>query len=171
MRYQLILAGLLAAATATAAAQPGAPGRVPTKTRNVMMFTELENQWMAAVQKHDSATLDKLVADKYELRTSAAPGVPTPRADSLKQAESLPPFSSSIDQMAVHEYGDVMVVSFMWTIDAPKDAGVAHNVFVVDTWKRNGDNWQVQVRYAAPADASGHVPGVTAPAPAPQKKI
>lgn len=168
MRYLLILAGLLAAATATAAGQ--APGRVPTKTRNVLLFTELENQWLAAVQKHDSAALDKLVADKYELRTSAAPGEPTPRADSLKQAQSLPAFNSAIGQMAVHEYGDLMVVSFQWKIDAPPGSGVAQNVFVVDTWKRSGDNWQVQVRYAAPVGTPEVVPGSAAPPAAPQKK-
>jgi ketosteroid isomerase-like protein len=73
--------------------------------------------------------------------------------------------------MAVHEYGDLMVVSFLWKIDAPQKAGVAQNVFVVDTWKRNGDNWQVQVRYASPVGAAAGVPGAVAPAQAPQKKI
>jgi ketosteroid isomerase-like protein len=171
MKYLLILVGLLSAATATAAGQVGAPGRVPTMTRNVMIFTELEKQWLDAVQKHDTATLDKLVADGYEERTSAAPGVPTPRTESLQQAQSLPAFSSTIGQMAVHDYGDLMVVSFLWKIDAPQKAGVAQNVFVVDTWKRNGDNWQVQVRYASPVAAAAGVPGAVAPAPAPQKKI
>jgi hypothetical protein len=171
MKYLLILIGLLAGAHATAAGQPGAPGRVPTPTRNVMTFTELEKQWADAVQKRDTATLGKIVGDKFEVRSSAAPGVPTPREDSLKQSMSLPPFASSIGQMAVHEYGDLMVVSFLWQIDAPKNAGVAQRVFVVDTWKRNGDNWQVQVRYAAPVDTTASVPGVSAPSPAPQKKI
>jgi hypothetical protein len=67
--------------------------------------------------------------------------------------------------MAVHEYPDLMVVSFMWKIAAPQGAGLAQNVFVVDTWKRAGDSWQVVVRYAAPADAQAVIPGAVAPSP------
>ena len=112
------------------------------------------------------------VDERFELRSGAAPGTPTPRDESLKQAQSLPAFQSAIGQMAVHEYGDLMVVSFLWKIDAPQGAGVAQTVFVVDTWKRNGDSWQVLVRYATPVNAAQSVPGAVAPNPqAPQKKI
>jgi ketosteroid isomerase-like protein len=171
MKHLLILVGLLAASSAMAGGQ--ATGRtVPTVTRNVLTFTELENEWADAVQKHDTATLDKLVADRFEVRSSAAPGVPTARDESLKQSLALAPFKSAIGQMAVHEYGDLMVVSFLWKIDAPKAAGLAKNVFVVDTWKRNGDNWQVLVRYAAPVDATAGIPGALKPsAESLQKKI
>jgi hypothetical protein len=162
MKYLLILVALFVGVNATAAGQANGRGS-PFKTRNVLTFTELETQWVNAVQKHDTATLDKLVGDKFELRSSAAPGVPTPRDESLKQSLALAPFQSAIGQMAVHEYGDLMVVSFLWKIDAPKEAGLAQKVFVVDTWKRNGDSWQVQVRYAAPADAAASVPGAVAP--------
>lgn len=156
MKHLMILAGLLLAASATAG---------PTPTRNVVTFSELENNWNEAVQKHDTQALDQIVAPNYELRSAATPGVPTPRADSLKQAFELPPFQSSISQMAVHEFPDLMLVSFMWKIAAPKGSGLAQNVFVVDTWKRVGDSWQVVVRYAAPADSKAAVPGATAPSP------
>jgi hypothetical protein len=154
MKPLLILASLLFAATAAAA---------PTPTRNVVIFTELENNWNEAVQKHDTQALDKLLAPNYELRSGNAPGVPTPRADSLKQSLESPAFQSGIGQMAVHEYGDLMVVSFMWKITAPQGAGLAQNVFVVDTWKRVGDSWQVLVRYASPVDAAAAVPGAVPP--------
>jgi hypothetical protein len=162
MKYLLILVALLVGVNATAAGQANGRGS-PFKTRNVLTFTQLENEWLEAVQKHDTATLDKLVGNTFELRSSATPGVPTAREESLKESFSLPPFKSSIGQMAVHEYGDLMVVSFMWKIDAPKEAGLAQKVFVVDTWKRNGDSWQVLVRYAAPVDATVNVPGAVAP--------
>lgn len=155
MKYLLMLVGLLVAAASAVSA--------PTMTRNVLTFSELEKQWIEAVQKHDTAALDKLVGDKFELRNSATPGVPTPRAESLKESLELAPFKSAIGQMAVHEYGDLMIVSFLWKIDAPKEAGLAQKVFVVDTWKRNGDSWQVLVRYAAPVDAAASVPGAVAP--------
>jgi ketosteroid isomerase-like protein len=164
MKHLLILVGLLTAAASALAA--------PTMTRNVLTFMELEKEWANAVQQHDTAALDKLVGDKFELRSSAVPGVPTPRAESLKESLALAPFKSAIGQMAVHDYGDLMVVSFLWRIDAPKEAGLAQQVFVVDTWKRNGDSWQVLVRYAAPVDAAARVPGAVPPSPQSlQKKI
>jgi ketosteroid isomerase-like protein len=156
MKPLLILAGLLFVANAVAG---------PTPTRNVVIFTELEKTWMEAVQKHDTQALDKILAPDYELRSGNAPGVPTPRDDSLKQSLQAPAFQSSIGQMAVHEYGDLMVVSFMWKIAAPKGAGLAQNVFVVDTWKRAGDSWQVLVRYASPVDTAATVPGAVPPSP------
>ena len=159
MKRLYILAALLACASAIAGAQPDAPKRmVPTVTRNVQIFTNLENEWADAVAKHDTAALDKLVSDRFELRSSAAPGVPVPRAEWLRQSLALSPFKSAVSQMAVHEYPDLMLVSFMWTIDA-RDASLAKKVFVVDTWKRYGDGWQAVVRYAAPADSSSTVPG------------
>jgi ketosteroid isomerase-like protein len=164
MKPILILAGLLFAATPAAWAQAGASGRaVPTPTRNVTTFTELENAWLDAVQKHDAKALDKLVADGYELRSGTAPGVPTPREESIKQSFQLPPFQSSVGQMAVHEYGELMLVSFLWKIAVPQGSGLAQNVFVVDTWKRNGDGWQAVVRYASPLDGASTVPGAVAP--------
>lgn len=172
MKPSLILAGL-ALAAAGAAAQPGAPGRVLTPTRNVTIFSGLENDWLDAVQKRDNDALKQIVADNFELRSAAAPGVPTPREESLRQSMKLPPFQSSIGQMAVHEYGDVMVVSFLWKIAPSKAGAQPQSVFVVDTWKRNEGNWQVVVRYAAPvAGSAASVPGAVAPsAQSIEKKI
>jgi ketosteroid isomerase-like protein len=143
----------------------------PTPTRNVVTFTGLENQLLDAVQKKDSAALDKIVADRFELRTAAAPGVPTARDESLKQWQQLAPFQSVIGQMAVHEYGDLMVVSFLWKVDAPKEQALPKEMFVVDTWKRTDANWQLAVRYAAPVDGTGvAVPGAVAPSAQSQRK-
>lgn len=161
MKPLLILACFLFAASAVAG---------PTPTRNVVTFTQLENSWIEAVQKHDTKALDKILAPDYELRSGNTPGVPTPRDDSLKQSLASPAFQSSIGQMAVHEYGDLMVVSFMWKITAPQGAGLAQNVFVVDTWKRAGDNWQVLVRYASPVDTAAAVPGAVPPSPQSMRK-
>jgi len=167
MKKFLILVGLLlAAASAGAAGQVGPSGHgVPTPTRNVTIFSGLERDWLDALDKHNSDALNKIVAPNFELRTSAAPGVPTPREESLKQWMQLAPFQSSISQMAVHEYGDLMVVSFLWKISAEKGSALAQSVFVIDTWKRVEGDWQVMVRYAAPvaAGAGANVPGAVAP--------
>jgi hypothetical protein len=164
MKSILILAGLLAMA-GSASAQAVPSGRtVLSPTRTVTIFTKLENELLDAVQQKDSAALNKIVADNFELRTAAAPGVPTPRAESFQQWQQLAPFQSSVGQMAVHEYGDLMVVSFLWKIAAPKEAALPQSVFVVDTWKLVDANWQLMVRYAAPVEGTDlNVPGAVAP--------
>jgi hypothetical protein len=167
MKQFLIFVGLLvAAASASAAGQVGSSGRaVLTPTRNVMIFTGLEKDLLDAIDKHNDDALNKIVAPNFELRSAAAPGVPTPRAESLKHWMQQGQMQSSIGQMAVHEYGDLMVVSFLWKIAAAKEGAQAQPVFVVDTWKRTEGDWQLMVRYAAPAGAGAeaNVPGAVAP--------
>ncbi|MFD2270677.1 hypothetical protein ACFS07_04885 [Undibacterium arcticum] len=46
------------------------------------------------------------------MRTSAVPGQPTPRDESIRRSLTDAPFASTIEQMAAHEYGNVIVVSF-----------------------------------------------------------
>ena len=148
------------------------PRNIPTVTRTVQLFSNLENDWLDAVHNHDAAALDKLLSEDFELRSAATPGIPTARAQWQQQAFAAKPMDSSIEQMAVHEFGDLAVVSFLWKIDAPKDSGVARQVFVVDTWRQAGGDWKAIARYASPVDSNAKllVPGSDAAAPAIQKK-
>jgi len=118
-----------------------APARVMTLTRTVKQFSELENQLDDALRAHDDAALAKLLAANFELRSGAAPGQPTPRAEWL--AGALPP-KPQISQMAVHEYGNVAVVSF---------ADAAQHAFVVDVWNKTDDHYALSVRYVSAASA------------------
>jgi ketosteroid isomerase-like protein len=174
MKPSIILFSLLIAAGAAAAQAPtGTPGRnVPTITRTVHMFSTLESDWIDAVQRHDQEALKKIVAPDFEQRSAAAPGTPTPRAESIDHAMKQAPFHSTIEQMAAHEFGELIVVSFLWKLEVPKAGALPQKVFVVDTWKRNDGEWQVVTRYTAPvADAAKHVPGEVLAAPAVDKKI
>lgn len=165
---------VVTAGAAPAQAPPGKPParQVPTVTRTIQMFSVLENEWLDAVQRRDQNALKKIVADSFEQRDAAMPGIPTPRAESIEQALKLAPFHSSIGQMAAHEYGDLVVVSFLWKLEVPPAGALAQKVFVVDTWKQANGNWQVVTRYTAPvADSPKHVPGAVTTAPAIDKKI
>lgn len=164
---------MIAAGTALAQAPAARPARViPTVTRTIQIFGTLENEWLDAVQRRDRDALKKIVAADFELRNAAAPGTPTPREESLGHALQLAPFQSSIEQMAAHEYGDIVVVSFLWKLAVPKKGALPHKVFVVDTWKRHDGDWQVVTRYTAPvADAAMNVPGAVLNAPAIEKKF
>jgi ketosteroid isomerase-like protein len=159
MKRILILLGLYAAfgsALAQGQAAPRGHGG-PVPTRNVLIFSKLENEWLDAVRRHDTEALARIVGEDFEIRSAAAPGVPTARDEALQAWAQLPAQQSTIGQMAVHEYGDVMLVSFMWKLGEQA-------FFVVDTWKRAGAEWKVAVRYAAPVVAgAAAVPGALAP--------
>lgn len=168
------LALVIAAGAALAQAPTGKrPARlVPTVTRTIQMFSALENEWLDAVQARDQRALKKIVADNFEQRDAAMPGVPTPRDESIEHALKMARFHSSIGQMAAHEYGDLVVVSFLWKLDVAPTDTLPQKVFVVDTWKLTNGNWQVVTRYTAPvADAPKHVPGAVTNATAIDKKI
>lgn len=174
MKPSIIFCSLSIAAGAAVAQVPAArPARViPTVTRTIQIFGALENDWLDAVQRRDRDALKKIVADDFELRNAAAPGTPTPREESLGHALQVAPFQSSIEQMAAHEYGDVVVVSFLWKLAVPKKGALPQKIFVVDTWKRHGGDWQVVTRYTAPVgDAALNVPGAVLNAAAIEKKF
>ncbi len=171
-KYCLTLLTLLSLASAAAPAAEPQKRIIPTVTLTVKQFTELENDWLDAVHQRDTEALNRLVADRFELRTSAAPGRPTARAEWLKQAQSGAPFESRIEQMATHEYGPLMVVSFLWKLDVPKTSPLPQQVFVIDTWQQGDKGWQVVTRYAAPVQAGAKaVPGAEPGPPAVDKKI
>jgi len=113
-----------------------------TLTRTVKIFSELENQLDEARRSHDAAALAKLLAANFEQRNGTAPAVPTPRADWLAQ-KSAP--KSDISQMAVHEYGNVAVVSF---------ADAAQRAFIVDVWNKTDDHYALSVRYLSAANGA-----------------
>jgi len=165
MKRLLILLGLsslLGSALAASQAAPRGHG-APVPTRNVVTFTKLENEWNDALRRHDAEALARIVSEDFEIRSAAAPGVPTARDEALHAWAQLPALQSTIGQMAVHEYGELMVVSFVWKL-GEADGRPQQTFFVVDTWKRAGNEWKAAVRYAAPiVDGGAAVPGAVAP--------
>lgn len=169
-----LLCLLIAASAPSFAAEP--PTKVtrtiPTVTLLVKTFSELEGDWIDAVQAKDRTAIDNLLAPNFEVRTAAAPGQPTPREESIKHALQQAPFASQLGQMAAHEFGDVVIVSFLWKLEVTKSNSLAQQIFVVDTWKKIDGKWQVMVRYASPSAAPAKaVPGAETGEPVIKKKI
>ena len=167
----LALAGMCLALPSTAQ-EASAPTRkivVPTVTRNVMVFGGLEHSLADAIGSHDTDAAGKLLGDRFEMRTDEQPGTPVPRDSWLQHALGSAAFTSKIDQMAVHEYGDVMVVSFLWHINRDGQ-NASTEVFVVDTWKSMNGDWKLDARYASRVHgAQTPIPG-DEPAKSPDKK-
>lgn len=155
MRHRLPVFAIAACvATAPALAQPSPPAsRIPTVTRLVKQFSELETALVAKAHAKDDDALDAMLDPAFEMRVGEAPGVPVPRHAWIRDARASPRESARIGQMAVHDLGNVAIVSFSEAVADASAAGRMHDRFVVDCWKRDGDSWKLAVRYASDAPA------------------
>jgi len=153
----MVLPIALLAAWIAASAQPQPlpqPGNVPTVTRLVKVFSELERGLVEKVHAKDASALDALLDPSVEMRTGSAPGAPVPRDAWIRDARKSAA-TPRIEQMAVHDFGEVAVVSFRETFAASAAKRRSHDRFVVDCWRRDGDAWKLVVRYLSDASASG----------------
>ena len=154
MTKRMIMAILLVVAHVPAMlaqqAKPGAPAgtRIPTATRLVVTFHDLEQQLMIALRKNDSAALNRLLAGEFEVWTPQPPGDPVPRADWLQMRQSAGASETfSIRQMAVRGLDEHAVASFVLM----EGAGAKQTAqFVVDLWARSGGAWRLTDRYTSP---------------------
>jgi hypothetical protein len=152
------LAALPAVSTPAIAADEPATGRVGTVTRLVKIFLDREEALSAAMRAGDAASLERTLTDDFELRAGARAASPVPRADFLKDVVQNRPASEAAGRMAVHDLGNVAIVSFVQGDDAERA------VFVVDIWRQSGPDWKLAIRYAAPAGTQDFpIPGAGAP--------
>lgn len=136
-------------------AQPSpAPGRIPTVTRLVKQFSELEMALVASAHATDAAALEAMLDSAFEMRVGGAPGTPVPRDDWMREMRATPRAAPRIDQMAVHALGDIAIVSFR-EVSVAQRKGRASTRFVIDRWKRDGDAWKLAVRYRSDVRGGG----------------
>jgi len=136
--------------------------QIPVVTRLVQIYADHEQRLAEAINRRDTGEIDRLVAGDFELRPAGNIGVPTPRADWVAQSLKEPPASISIGQMAVHDYGNIRIVSFMMN-RAAEDRS-APGIAVVDVWMQSGESSILKTRYAAVVEnQSLRVPGETRP--------
>jgi hypothetical protein len=118
--------------------------QIPVVTRLVQLYSEYEQRLAEAINRKDNGEIDRLVASDFELRPANDIGVPVPRADWLAQSLKEQSASMSIGQMAVHDYGNIRIVSFVM-----KNAVARRGVAIVDVWMQSGESAILKVRYAA----------------------
>jgi hypothetical protein len=145
------------------------PGRVITPTRTAVLFGGFERELAEAIQRKDSAALDRLLTDDFELRGNLHPGEPVPRDDWQVAVFEAPPSSFLFSEISVHMSGeDTAVVSFAYDQQAKAPAPSGRFSFV-DVWRQQGGEWRLDVRYAAPA-TDAPVPGLVTLEPEIPKK-
>jgi len=151
---------------AAVAAEDPARTRIPTVTRLVKLFYELEGSLAATLQGGDAAAVEKMLESDFELRAGWIPGNPTPRDEWIRLALGKPASAFRIEQMAVHDYGEIAVVSFLQAAVANNLRNRGGDIFTVDVWKRAGDTWKLAVRYASPAGSADFaIPGASTETP------
>ena len=139
----LLLSGCLVSA------QAPAPARTVTATRLVSVFSQLETDWLRAIEQKDQATLERLLSKDFQVWTPAPPGEPIPREEWLQQALAEKLDSFRIRQMAARAVNNsAVVVSFVLS-ETVEQAGKLHagDYFIVDLWQKKDENWQVTDRY------------------------
>jgi uncharacterized protein DUF4440 len=134
--------------------------QIPTVTRLVQIYSEYEQRLVDAINRRDTAEIDRLVANDFELRSANNIGDPTPRADWIAQSLKEPSASMSIEQMAVHDYSNIRIVSFV--MKRADSARRERAIAVIDVWMQLGESSVLKVRYAAFQDTrSVRIPGET----------
>jgi len=114
--------------------------RVPTITRTVQLFGELERKLEAATPSGKA----ELLSEDFEERLCAEPGTPVPKEEWLQKSAAL---GARFSQEAVHMYDNVAVYSGLRT-------GLRETDVIVDTWKGGDGGWKLSVRYRCPASGS-----------------
>jgi len=142
----ILFAACLIGNAGSAFAQDEAQPRIPTVTRLVQQFSALEAALVNAVRTGDAATLERILTHDFEMRVGARPGAPIPRSDWIRRSLGAADASYGIEQMAVHAFGDVAVVSFL-ARRTPR-----RSLFITDVWVGAGSAARLAVRYAGPAD-------------------
>jgi hypothetical protein len=143
-----------------AAAQGSGTNRIPTVTRLVKIFLGLEGDLAQRLDAGDADAVERMLLPDFELRTGGAPGNPVPKEEWMRRMLGQKG-AWRIEQMAVHDFGEVAVVSYLQA-DAKSDR--RKDLFITDVWKRAGDSWQLAVRYAGPSAG-----GTGSPAAAPER--
>ncbi len=142
----LITVVLTAWLSLTAVAQRASTPRVVTMTRQMALFSELENQITKAQRENDRAAMDRLLADDFQVWRPSATGDPIPREDWEKQEHTCASTNTKLSQFATREFADMTVVNLRLTRTC-KGSAKPQSLYVVDVWQKAGDDsWKLADR-------------------------
>ena len=113
---------------------------------------KLENDWMNAMMKKDSSTLDKIVAPEFTLSGAKQLDRPAvPRVTWMKNAmKNMKIDSVHFINSKVNIIDNIAIVkaSFFWKGAFDKEV-FADTTFLIDTWMKTKHGWQVVSRVIA----------------------
>jgi hypothetical protein len=159
----LVIVSLAITAYLTGAAQepvkPALTPRIITATKQVSIFTGMENQLLKAVQKKDKAAAQAMLSDDLMIEMPDADPLPGDDWLDSVMAKDYTLKSFVVRQMSAIDLGDAVVVKFDRLQEATS-AGHADSgeFFVVDVWKKSGDTWKLASRYVSKVSSQPSIP-------------
>jgi hypothetical protein len=138
--------------------KPALTPRIITATKQVSIFTGLENQLLQAVQKKDKAAAQAMLSDDLYIEMPDAD--PLPGDDWLDSvlAKDYTLKSFVVRQMSAIDLGNAVVVKFDRLQEASSKSQADNGeFFVVDVWKKSGDSWKLASRYVAKVSSQASI--------------
>ncbi|HET9790274.1 MAG TPA: nuclear transport factor 2 family protein [Candidatus Angelobacter sp.] len=141
---------LMALAAGQEPVKPPLNPRIITATKQVTMFTALEKQMLDAVQKKDQAKLNVMLTEEATIHLPDADPLPGDEWVQSVMSQDFTLKSFAIRQMDVSDLGTAAVVAYDRIQDSMlKGKQIGGEFYVVDLWKKDGDNWKLADRYVS----------------------
>lgn len=126
-------------------------------------LVELEHEWANAMRTRNLEKLDAMVAEDFSVAI-AVQGMPlrvTHRAQWLSVMPSYDIQEMTLDDIRVSLYGDIAVVTLLWTQRAFVQGGERSGTFfITDIWRKTDKGWLVTERHSSrPEPATANRPG------------
>ena len=139
--------------------KPALTPRIITATKQVTLFSGLEIQMLKAVQKKDKAALEAVLTEDCLIEMPNADPLGCDEWLDSVMAKDFNLKSFVVRQMAVTDLGNAAVVKFDRLQEATsKGQADSGEFFVVDLWKKDGDNWKLASRYVAKVSSTPLLP-------------
>jgi ketosteroid isomerase-like protein len=139
--------------------KPPLSPRIITATKQVTMFTGLENQMLQAVQKKDKAALASMVTDDCSIHLPDADPMPGDDWIGSVMNKDFALKKFLIRQMSVADLGTSAVVSYdrvqESSYQGKPDGG---EFYVVDLWKQDGGTWKLSDRFVSKVGTTPYMP-------------
>ncbi|HKT48819.1 MAG TPA: nuclear transport factor 2 family protein [Candidatus Angelobacter sp.] len=157
--YCVAFIGISMLSAAQEPEKPTLTPRIVTATKQVTTFTGIERQMLQAVQKKDKAALEAMLTEDCNLHL--------PDADLLAGEDWLASVMSKdfvlksfmIRQLDVADLGNAAVVSYDRVQESThKGQNDGGEFYVVDLWKKDGDNWKLSDRYVSKVSSTPYMP-------------
>jgi len=160
--FARLLLVLIVTAFFSAAQEPVKPALTPriiTATKQVTIFNGLEKQLLQAVQKKDKAAAQAMLSDDLNIEMPDADPLPGDDWLDSVMAKDYTLKSFVVRQMSAIDLGNAVVVKFDRLQEAvSKGKADSGEFFVVDVWKKDGDNWKLANRYIAKVSSQASIP-------------
>src|SRR5579864_9027376 len=156
-----LLSVLIATSIFSATQEPVKPALTPriiTATKQVSIFSGLEKQLLQALQKKDKAAAQAMLSDDLYIEMPDADPLPGDDWLDSVMAKDYTLKSFAVRQMSAIDLGTAVVLKYDRLQEAVfKGKADSGEFFVVDVWKKEGENWKLASRYVSKVSSDASI--------------